>query len=224
VAETTGWRLLRIGGLLAAAAVALQTTAHLVNAFLLDARIDGLNADLEGNVFTWASSTSTFTLGLAAFLHAVLFPLRRRELAVLAVIAAFLSLDDAIQLHERLTVAIGEDLLGLSDHVAGRLWVPVYFPLLLLTGLLLWLVAKQAWEPAGRLIRLGLVLLVASILAEFPGALTSRLDPERGSAPGEVLVAVEEGLELGGWLLAAVGLTTAVVVALMRYVAPSAAR
>jgi hypothetical protein len=212
-----GRRLLRIGVLLAAAAVALQTTAHLANEFVLDARIDGLNADLEGNVFTWASSTSTFTLALAAFLHTVLFPLRRREFGVLAGLAAFFSLDDAVQFHERLTVAIGEDLLGLSDHVSGRLWVAVYFPLLLLTGLLLWLVAEQVWEPAGKLIRLGLVVLVASILAEFPGALSSRLDPERGSAPGDVLVALEEGLELGGWLFGAVGLTTAVAVALVRY-------
>jgi hypothetical protein len=217
-----GERLLRIGVPLAVAAVAFQTVAHFTNEFLLDDRIEGLDADIEGNVFTWASSVSTFTVGLAAFLHAFVFPTRRREFGLLAGLGLLFSLDDAIQLHERLALEVGEDLIGLPDYIAVRLWLVFYLPLLLLSGLLLWRIAEEVWEPSGRMLRLGLLLLVASVPAEIVGAGTRWLDEEGTSVPEDFRVAVEEGLELGGWILAAVGLMTAVVVALIGYRPPPA--
>jgi mannose/fructose/N-acetylgalactosamine-specific phosphotransferase system component IIC len=219
-----GERLLRIGVPLAVAAVALQTVAHLTNEFLLDDRVEGLDADIEGNVFTWASSVSTFTLAVAAFLHALAFSTRRREFGLLAGLGLLFSLDDAVQLHERVALELGEDLLGLPDYVAVRLWLVFYLPLLLLAGLLLWRFAEEVWEPAGRMLRLGLLLLVASIPVEIVGAGTRWLDEEGTSVPEDFRVVVEEGLELGGWILAAVGLMTAVVVALMGYRPLSARR
>jgi mannose/fructose/N-acetylgalactosamine-specific phosphotransferase system component IIC len=219
-----GERLLRIGVPLAVAAVALQTVAHLTNEFLLDDRVEGLDADIEGNVFTWASSVSTFTLAVAAFLHALAFSTRRREFGLLAGLGLLFSLDDAVQLHERVALELGEDLLGLPDYVAVRLWLVFYLPLLLLAGLLLWRFAEEVWEPAGRMLRLGLLLLVASIPVEIVGAGTRWLDEEGTSVPEDFRVVVEEGLELGGWILAAVGLMTAVVVALMGYRPISARR
>lgn len=219
-----GERLLRIGVPLAVAAVALQTVAHLTNEFLLDDRVEGLDADIEGNVFTWASSVSTFTLAVAAFLHALAFSTRRREFGLLAGLGLLFSLDDAVQLHERVALELGEDLLGLPDYIAVRLWLVFYLPLLLLAGLLLWRFAEEVWEPAGRMLRLGLLLLVASIPVEIVGAGTRWLDEEGTSVPEDFRVVVEEGLELGGWILAAVGLMTAVVVALMGYRPISARR
>jgi hypothetical protein len=65
-----GERLLRIGLWLTVAAVAFQTVAHLSNEFLLDDRMQALDADVEVNVFTWASSVATFAVAVAAFLHA----------------------------------------------------------------------------------------------------------------------------------------------------------
>jgi hypothetical protein len=217
-----GERLLRIGVPLAVAAVALQTVAHLTNEFLLDDRVEGLDADIEGNVFTWASSVSTFTLAVAAFLHALAFSTRRREFGLLAGLGLLFSLDDAVQLHERVALELGEDVLGLPDYLAVRLWLVFYLPLLLLAGLLLWRFAEEVWEPAGRMLRLGLLLLVASIPVEIVGAGTRWLDEEGTSVPEDFRVVVEEGLELGGWILAAVGLMTAVVVALMGYRPPPA--
>jgi hypothetical protein len=217
-----GERLLRIGVPLAVAAVALQTVAHLTNEFLLDDRVEGLDADIEGNVFTWASSVSTFTLAVAAFLHALAFSTRRREFGLLAGLGLLFSLDDAVQLHERVALELGEDVLGLPDYVAVRLWLVFYLPLLLLAGLLLWRFAEEVWAPAGRMLRLGLFLLVASIPVEIVGAGTRWLDEEGTSVPEDFRVVVEEGLELGGWILAAVGLMTAVVVALMGYRPPPA--
>ena len=212
-----GERLLRIGLWLTVAAVAFQTVAHLTNEFLLDDRVQGLDADVEANVFTWASSVATFAVAMAAFLHAFVFSRDRREFGALAALGVWFSLDDAIQLHERAALKLGEDVLGLPDYLAVRLWLLLYLPLLLVAGALLWKIAQQVWEPAGETVRLGLFLLVASVPVEIAGAGTRWLDEEGTSVPEDFRIAVEEGLELGGWLLAAVGLTTAVVVALIQY-------
>jgi hypothetical protein len=211
-----GERLLRIGVRLAVAAVVLQTVAHLGNELLLDDRVEGLDADIEGNVFTWASSVATFTVGVAAFLHAAAFSTRRREFGALAALAIWFSLDDAVVVHERVALELGEDVLGLPDYVAVRLWLLLYLPLLLVAGFLLWTVAQQLWEPAARMVRLGLYLLVASIPVEIAGAGTRWLDEEGTSVPEDLRIALEEGLELAGWILVAAGLLTAVVVALMQ--------
>jgi hypothetical protein len=222
--EVVGKRLLRVGVLLAAGVVAFQTVAHLSNEFLFGDRIEGLDADIEGNVFTWASSVATFTLATVAFLHAVVFSDRRREFSLLAALCVLFSVDDAVQAHERLGLKVGEDLLGLPDFIAVRLWLVMYLPLLLLAGALLWLVAEQLWDPAARMLRVGLALLVASIPLEIVGAATRWLEEQGTSLPNDLRIAVEEGLELGGWMIAAVALLTAVAVALMRYGPVSTAR
>jgi hypothetical protein len=212
-----GERLLRIGLWLTVAAVAFQTVAHLGNELLLDDRVQGLDADVEGNVFTWASSVATFAVAVAAFLHAVAFPAFRREFGALTAICAWFSLDDAILIHERIALELGEDVLGLPESIAVRLWLLLYLPLLLVAGALIWDIANRIWEPAGQTVRLGLYLLVASVPVEIAGAGTRWLDEEGIGVPDELRIALEEGLELGGWLLVAVGLTTAVMVALMQY-------
>ena len=58
---------------------------------------------------------------------------------------------------------------------------------------------------------------IASIPAEIFGVVTRWLEENGTGAPEDLRVAVEEGLELDGWILAAVGLTTAVCVALTGY-------
>jgi hypothetical protein len=215
-----GERLLRIGVRLAVFAVAVQTLAHLSNEFLFDDRVEGLDADIEGNVFTWASSVTTFTVGLAAFLHALAFSTRTREFGALAALGVWFSLDDAIQVHERVALELGEDVLGFADFVAVRLWLVLYLPLLLLAGFLLWNLVEVLWEPAGRTVRLGLFLLAGSIPVEIAGAGTRWLDEEGTSVPEDLRIALEEGLELGGWILVAAGLMTAVVIALKQYRPP----
>jgi hypothetical protein len=215
-----GERLLRIGVRLAVFAVAVQTVAHLSNEFLFDDRVEGLDADIEGNVFTWASSVATFTVGVAAFLYAVAFSTRRREFGALAALGIWFSLDDAIQVHERVALELGEDVLGIADFVAVRLWVVLYLPLLVLAGFLLWHLVELLWEPAGRTVRFGLFLLVASVPVEIAGAGTRWLDEDGTSVPEDLRIALEEGLELGGWVLVAAGLMTAVVIALSQYRSP----
>jgi hypothetical protein len=217
-----GERLLRIGIQLAVFAVAVQTVAHLSNEFLLDDRVQGLDADIEGNVFTWASAVTTFTVGVAAFLHAEAFSTRRREFGALAALGIWFSLDDAIQVHERVALGLGEDVLGIADFVAVRLWLVLYLPLLLVAGFLLLKLAEVLWPPAGRTIRVGLILLVGSIPVEIAGAGTRWLDNRGTSVPEDLRVALEEGLELAGWILVAAGLMTAVAIALKQYGSPQA--
>ena len=145
--------VVRVGIRIAVLAVLVQTVAHLGNEFLLDDRVEGLDADIEGNSFTWASSVATFTVAWAAALHAAAFERQRREFSVLAGLALWFSLDDVAIIHERVALELGEDLLGMPDYLAVRLWLILYLPLLLLAGLVLWRIAKEAQPPADRAVR-----------------------------------------------------------------------
>ena len=215
--ESLAAYIVRVGFLIAVLAVLVQTVAHLGNELVLDDRVEGLDADIEGNSFTWASSVATFTVALAAALHAAAFERQRREFSVLAGLAVWFSLDDVAIIHERVALKLGEDLLGMPDYLAVRLWLILYLPLLLLAGIVLWRIAQEAEPPADHAVRFGLGLLVASIPVELAGAVTRRL-VEKGhtDVPETFRVVIEEGLELGGWILIASGLTAILCSALMR--------
>ena len=208
--------MVRVGIRIAVVAVLVQTVAHLGNEFLLDDRVEGLDADIEGNALTWASSVATFAVALCAALHAAAFEKQRREFTVLAALALWFSLDDVAIIHERVALELGEDLLGMPDYLAVRLWLILYLPLLLLAGLVLWRVAQEAQPPADRAVLVGLGLLVASIPVELAGAVTRKLAEDSTEVPETFRVAIEEGLELGGWILIATGLTAILCSALMR--------
>jgi hypothetical protein len=208
--------VVRVGVWVAVLAVIVQTTAHLGNEFLLDDRVEGLDADVEGNTFTWASSVATFTVAWAAALHAAAFERQRREFSMLAGLALWFSLDDVAIIHERVALELGEDILGLPDYLAVRLWLILYLPLLLLAAVVLWRIAREAEPPVERVMRFGLGLLIASIPIEIVGAATRKLAEEGTDVPETLRVALEEGLELGGWILLAAGLTAILCSALMR--------
>lgn len=208
--------VVRVGIRIAVVAVLVQTVAHLGNEFLLDDRVEGLDADIEGNALTWASSVATFAVALCAALHAAAVEKQRREFTLLAALALWFSLDDVAIIHERVALELGEDLLGMPDYLAVRLWLILYLPLLLLAGLVLWRVAQEAQPPADRAVLVGLGLLVASIPVELAGAVTRKLAEDSTEVPETFRVAIEEGLELGGWILIATGLTAILCSALMR--------
>jgi hypothetical protein len=168
--------VVRVGFRIAVVAMLVLAAAHLGNEFVLDGRVEGLDADVEGNVFTWASSTATFAVAFCAALHAAAVEKQRREFTVLAALTLWFSMDDVAIIHERVAHKIGEDLFGLSDAIAVRLWLILYLP-----------------------------LLVLAALAE-----------EGTNVPNELRIALEEGLELGGWILVAAGLTAILCSALMR--------
>jgi hypothetical protein len=208
--------VVRVGFRIALAAVLFQTAAHLGNEFLLDDRVEGIDADIEGNVFTWASSAATFAVAFCSALHAAAVERQRREFSVLAALALWFSMDDVAIIHERVALKLGEDLLGMPDYLAVRLWLVLYLPLLLVAGVVLWRIAQEAQPPAHRPLVLGLGLLVASIPVELAGAVTRKLAEDGTDVPETFRIVIEEGLELGGWILIATGLTAILCSALMR--------
>jgi hypothetical protein len=213
-AEQIGERLLRAGSLIVLAAVAAQTLAHIANSAFLGGDVASLDADLEHNAPNWASSAATFAAGLAALLHSLAFGTLRRSFAALGALLVWFSLDDAIAAHEKFGVKVGEDVLGLSEDWAVRVWIVFFVPLLVLAAGLLWQVARAIWPRARRMVLAGLGSLAASILVEFLDPLTSADDETGTHWPDVLATGFEEGLELAGWGLIAVGLLAALTVAL----------
>lgn len=206
-------RLVAAGVVAALVAVTVQSVGHLVNELVLDGSATMLDADAEGALFAWLASVAIFAGGLMAFVYALAGGDRRRY-GVLAAVLVYLSLDEIVQIHERLGTAVGGDVLGLPGWADVRLWLVIYAPLLAGTLVLLLRVAGDADGWPRRSIRGGIGLLVAAIAIEAAGLLTKWLE-ERGTELPDVLrITVEEATELGGWVLISGGLTAVVVTAL----------
>ncbi len=94
--------VVRTGLRLTAIAVVGQTTLGLTNLRLLDNRFPNLDPAGEGNLPTWLSVVCAFAGAFAPFLHAVVFTERRLLYRSLAAALAYVSLDDFVQIHERL--------------------------------------------------------------------------------------------------------------------------
>jgi hypothetical protein len=186
-------------------AVAIQAALHLGNAIVLDNRVSSFDADHEGNLIAWAGSSAIFAAACAAGILALVRSRDRLLLGLLAAAVAFLSLDETAALHERVGQA-GVRVLGLSDDDYGRvIWPIVLFPLLAGVVLVLWRLADRARAAPRQAIRVGLALLVVAVVAELAWAAFPISGGEIGSAPDALAVSLEEGLELGGWLLVAAG-------------------
>jgi hypothetical protein len=212
-----GERLVAAGVVVALVAVTVQSVGHLVNELALDGRVTLLDADGEGTFFAWAASVAIFAGGLVMFVHALILEGGDRwRYGALSAVLVFLSLDEIIQVHERLGTAVGGDLLGLPAWADVRLWLVIYTPLLLVTLLLLLGAASQADDLPRRSIRGGVGLLVAAIAIEGSGLLTKWLEERGTDLPDVLRITVEEATELAGWLLIAAGLTAATVTALLR--------
>jgi hypothetical protein len=199
-------RLSTSGTVIAICAVAVQTVAHLANAFALGSRHPGLDAATEGNAFAWSASLATLAAGAAALAVVLALPPVRFRVACLVVLVTFLALDDMVDLHDTLASAVAPDLPGRLSDLGAWTMPLVYLPILA-TGFVL--IARAAWDapfPAARPLWLGLGLL-AGAMAVRVGAGVVKLEGE--VLPGGVRavgVAVQQGAELGGWILVAAGL------------------
>jgi hypothetical protein len=202
-------RVLRAGVVLAVTGVAVQTAGHLVNLYLLDDRYSSLDVSAEHTAFAWASSVATFGAACAALLLARRpNPGSRRLMALLGVLLAFLSLDDFVEVHERLGTWT-EDVLGLPEAIGPRIWLLVYLPVLATAALLLLWSARNAPPRAARYQAAGIALLIAATLSEGVGVLTKLLEEHGLESPHRLRAALEEGHELGGWIVLAAGLAAA---------------
>lgn len=201
---TMAERIFLVGCWAAVAAVAVQAATHVADVAFWDGDVFALHADVEGNAFAWLGSAVTFAAALMAFLAAIAVRVVDRVGIALAAIVAFFSLDEGIALHER----IGEssvEALGLDLSLRRAAWPLVYVPLLVVAFVLLWRIAQRGSPPVARAIRIGLGLLVLAVVAEVTSTLYLP-DGSENTWKDAIEVVIEEGAELGGWMLVATGL------------------
>jgi uncharacterized membrane protein YidH (DUF202 family) len=204
-------RLLSTGLALAVLAVALQTVTHLLNFALFDLDVEQLDAGSDSGAWAWSSTVATFAAAFAALLLAAAGPNWRTRWLVLAGILAFLSLDDLLQVHEYSGDWVEE--LGIPEEWELRraIWPAVFLPLLATAFLLLLRLARSARPRERRFLLLGLGQLAAAVAIEALTPVLFWFDWEQETWPYELEQVVEEGAELGGWMLIAAGLTAVAV-------------
>jgi hypothetical protein len=193
-------------------AVSGQTAAHLLNVVLFDRDVHLLDVDAERTLFSWASVGIIFAAAVLAALLAALRPERARPLLGLAAILAFLSVDDALGIHERLSNRVGDWLPSVSE-LNRIIWPLIYLPLLAYVFVVMVVLAHGLRRTPARLVRLGLALLVTAIVLEMASALLFASGLDRGDLGYEIEAALEEGAELAGWMLLTVGLAVGVTAA-----------
>lgn len=204
--------LARFGNLVAVAAASFIAVAHVVNERVLGGDVWSLDADLDGNAISWISSEATFVAALAAFALGLLVAERRRILLVLAALLAYFSLDDMVAVHERIGTMAREGL-GLETGWGRSIWPVLFLPLLATAFLGLWRTASTQPAPAGEQIRRGLALLVLAVGLEV-GSTAIHVTGNGTGWLDALEVALEEGLELAGWILISAGMIAAVYRAL----------
>ena len=198
-------RLLHAAVWLAVGAATVVTLGDIVNHFVLDEAIPDLNAGDEGSLNNWLSVVLSFAAGLAAALHALILPRNRLFFAVVGAIFVFLSLDDLLTLHERVATNIA------IEHIETAIFAPVYAAGLILA----WLLSQDISAQSGRMLRAGLVLLVAAVVVDFGASFTADLRDEGTEWPHFTRIAVEEGLEVAGWTFVSAALVVTLCLALL---------
>lgn len=199
-------RVSRAGVVLTAGVAVGVVVLHLVGVFLLDRRLELVLADQERNLITWLSSSAAVAVAVGALVALVLRASHRPALAVVAAGSAFLSFDEAIELHERLGPELAE-LLGASEATGDRLQLVTIAPVLGAVFLGAGLLALRAPPDVRRLLVAGLVALVGAVAIEqVLGGLTNALEASGPDWPDVLRVALEEAAEVTGWLLLATGI------------------
>jgi hypothetical protein len=209
--ETSSEWLVALGVVIAAVTVTAQSVGHLVGVKLLDDRYLHLNADDELGLPAWISAAATFAAAYGVLLLVLLREAIDRSLVALVALIAFFSLDDAVVVHERAGEKIAE-ALGYGDYAERLIWPLLFGPLFLAALVLLVYASRQLSDRPRNLLRVGIGLFVLALGAELASsAVYSAADVEPGSWPDVFEVLVEEGAELGGWILVATAFLTAVV-------------
>jgi hypothetical protein len=180
---------------LAALAVAVQSAAHLTNAFLLGGRYRSLDAAVDASVFGRANSLA---IGLSAALVALAARRGRRRASRLLLSGCLflVMVDDATGFHDR-----SENSLSANEAVLG-------LAIVCLLALTAWLLLREAAlaSPATRLLLVvGLSALASAVVVRLIAA-ASGVGASLDTTTKALGVACEQGLDFGGWVLVATGL------------------
>jgi hypothetical protein len=205
-AEVRADSSLRWGFIAAVTAVAAQGSAHLAAGLLSGTAHVGLLDSASNNGLVAAATVSA---GAAAAVAAATAGLRHRErrdrarIVALALLLCFLAVDRVTSLHDRLGYAFA-DVIHLP-HVDAWPTPLVYAPLLAPAAWILW--RGTAFPATRKTARAGVALFALS-LAMRPLALGVVLASGRSphGTAREVVVAIQEGLALGGWMFVAAAL------------------
>ncbi|MFM7616683.1 MAG: hypothetical protein ACKO72_04385 [Actinomycetes bacterium] len=195
---------LRVAVFLSLCAAVIQGCVHLADLVLLDRRWEYLDAGGDAGVFMWASAVATFAAAVGLAWCAVLVRRGRRPLLLMAAFVAFLSLDDTVQIHERAGDLVQR--LSTTTEIGRLAWPVIYLPLIAALALGLVALTRRAPGRIGRLVALALIAFGIAVLLELASFLILRLGFDYGGWVYETEVAIEEGLELAGWMVIAAAL------------------
>ena len=186
--------IVRIGVSVAAVLVVAQSLADVLNLWLADLTVRPFDIDANNSVFDVISTVGICAAALAAAGLALRDAEHRIEATALAAL---------------LVVAAVADGLQLGGSVIRDGSTKVLYLALLIGVVLAWWVARIGPEFARRIVRVGIVCLVLSIVVDTVFHELNeplRLWLRRGDPRHEALTLVKQGLELGGWVLVATGL------------------
>jgi hypothetical protein len=198
--------VLSLGIILGAAAAGFQTTFYLLNVYVLSGRADLLDITAETTLAAWAGTVAVFATAMLCLLLAISAPASRSTLLGIAAATAFLSLDDATALHERVAQT-ATTMLNLPVEWGRLLWPAFYLPLLLWLAAALFQLAGRQSSRVRQAILAGLTTLAAAVALEmFSGVLIELANFPEAAWPMVLEIAVEEAAELVGWILIATAL------------------
>ena len=199
-------RIVVAGSCVALVAAAVQTSCHLVDAFVLDGRYPALEADAQGNVFDWVSAAAILAAGVVAFVGAAA-PASRLASRVLGVLLGYLAVDELVGIHERIGAEIATHLPGKLGELGDRVTPVIYLPILGAVFVLL-LVIGGGRVQGGRLVRFGLALLAGAVSIRVAAAGVKLASGQVNGTVRTVGVAADQAFQLAAWVLIATGLAS----------------
>jgi hypothetical protein len=191
----------------AVAVAAAQATAHLVDTLALDGRFGSLDATSDTSLVGALTPAATAIAATGALVLAVRGRAARVVYAATGLALLFLAVDDLLGLHESLSdAAAGRVALAATDHWPALV---LYAPLLAGVAAVLWRLPGGDRD-ARHAARIGIACLGAALaIRPVAFAVLVGWDYRPGDTGRELAAALQQALELGGWVVVAAGLVVA---------------
>jgi hypothetical protein len=183
----------------AAAAAAADVGLHLLDTLVLDGSVPLLDASSDVGLDATVSAAAASVAALAAATSAWRSPQGRRRALVVAAVFGFLAVDMVTGLHERLS-AVATTIAAAPSPTDDWPTPVLYAPLFAITAVALWRYPGRGMRSARAAV---LVLGGALALRPVAAAATLHWHYRPDGALREVVVGLQQGLELAGWLLVA---------------------